>query len=130
MDNRSILSELLAATEKNEHSRFELLRNFKDYLAARYVRYSLILLVSDLDRNAEKLFNKYCRLQAKGTDDVSMLLAYNCLNKILVFYKEELRIAEELVNEFNSYMFSGNFISMITGKTRPIEDLHDYRKVK
>ena len=51
-----LASELIAFAEKGKHTKFQLLRNYKEYQAARKVRYSLKLFTRSSQQSANKLF--------------------------------------------------------------------------
>jgi hypothetical protein len=127
MTEQNILSELLSFTEAGEHTKFQLLQSWREYLFTRKVRYSLKILTNSLQASADKLFKSYCSGVAAGASDVHELLAYSQVIKIYRFYLEELKIIDDMLNEYESYLIAGNWLDFIFNTQRPVDKLWDHR---
>jgi hypothetical protein len=127
MTDQNLLVELAAFAEAGEHTKFQLLRNWKEYRVMRKVRYSLISLTDDLQTTADKQLKQYCRTVITGTTEVRKLLAYNAVLNILKFYSEELDIIEGILEEYEAYLAYGNWTDFIFGVQRPFNKLWDHR---
>jgi hypothetical protein len=125
----SLLSDLLAFVEADEHTQFELIRNLPDYLSAYKTHKALKTLLSSLQYKMDELFNTYCKSVTKGSGQVSMLLSYTALNKIRNFYGEELVIVSDMINEYKAYVWHGHLLDTLFFIERKSEDLWDHRGV-
>lgn len=126
-ESYNLVSELLDFVEAGEHTPFDYIRNFQDYLFARQTRKALKALNKSLEYKAEELFNSYCEDVKIGSARFEQLATYKTIIKILNFYIEECDITNNMIKEYEAYLWAGNFISQLFFKQRPDEDLYDHR---
>jgi hypothetical protein len=127
MTDQNLLMELAAFAEAGEHTKFQLLQNWKEYRITRKVRYSLVLLTNSLQSTADKQLKQYCRSVCVGSAEVRELLAYNAVINILKFYLAELDIIEGILEEYEAYLASGNWTDFVFGIQRPLDKRWDHR---
>lgn len=128
MTEQNILSELTSFMEAGEHTKFQLLQSWQEYVFTRKVRRAIKTLIKSLRVSAKKQLKHYCKDVIGGKSDFNRLLAYNYINNILNFYLGELKIAEEMLDEYEQYLAAGNWINFLWhGTTRPQSDLWDHR---
>lgn len=127
MIEQNILSELAAFADAGEHTKFQLLRTWQDYLFTKKVQRSIKALTISLRVIADKQLKNYCKSVTLRTSHVYKLLAYQYLIKILNFYLEELRINEEMLYEYELYLADGNWTDFIFNVQRTSDKLWDYR---
>jgi hypothetical protein len=127
MTEQDLLSELASFTEAGEHTKFQLLQNWEEYKTTRKIRYTVKVLLKYIRKLVNNQFKSYCVSVTDGTSDVYRLLAYVTLVKIQDFYTEELRITEDMLDEYETYLCSGNWRDFVFGTPRPADKLWDHR---
>ena len=127
MTEQNILSELAAFMEAGEHTKFQLLQSWQEYLFTRNVKRAIKTLIKSLGAAANKQLKSYCKDIASGNSDFNRLLAYKYLNNILSFYLEELKITENMLDEYEAYLAAGNWLDFIWSTKRPQSKLWDHR---
>ena len=127
MTDKDIMSELLAFTEADEHTKFQLLQTSHEYFFTCKVKHSIKLLIKYLNSITNRCLKDYCATIVTGTSDVTKLLVYKRLCKIIDFYSVELSIVDDMLVEYESYLFSGNWLDFILGTPRPSDKLWDHR---
>jgi hypothetical protein len=56
------------------------------------------------------------------------LLAYQQLIQTSAFYKNEIKVFLEILDEYDAYLGKGNFLWSYFGGSRAEEDLRDFRE--
>lgn len=114
-----IFLDIVNYASAGEHTKFGRLRNSSEYIEGRLTRRSIKVLLSSLQHAADRVFKKYCKDVIKQQANVSSLLAYKKFQHVISFYKEELRLLEETLNDYETYLAEGNFINaFVLGKER------------
>jgi hypothetical protein len=121
------MSDLIKRAELKKHRQFQFLQNWHEYSNARKIRRAHILLVASLKKSTKKLLKKYCKAIAAGNADVTQLIAYRSIKQVLSFYEEELKIISDMIEEYESYLASGNWSDFIFCTQRPLDKLWDHR---
>jgi hypothetical protein len=127
MADNNLLSELAAFADSGEHTKFQLLQNWQEYKHYRKVRYSIKVVLKFLNITAEAQFKSYCENIISGEQDIYKLLAYQYIVRIVNCYLEELRIVQDMLEEYEYYLASGNWLDFILLRQRPIDKLWDHR---
>jgi GTP1/Obg family GTP-binding protein len=125
--NEDLLFDLIQNAETAKNRQFQFIRSFKEYINIKKERRANILLISCLDKNAKKLFKNYCKDIIAAKADVIKLMAYCRLIDIINSYEEELLVLEDMLEEYECYMFINNWLDFILGTTRPTDKLWDHR---
>ncbi len=127
MTDQDILSKLAAFTDAGEHTKFKLVQNYQEYKYYRKVKRSTCVVVKFLERSAKVQFKDYCKSIEKGTSDIYRLLAYKYLTRIYDCYLEELRIYQDMLDEYECYLLSGNWSDFVFGFQRTDDKQWDHR---
>ena len=93
------------------------------------VRLTHSLLVTSLKQSISKQLKNYCKAITTGKTDVINLIAYCTTVEVLRFYEEELRILDDMIDEYECYLAHGNWIDFILGMSRPANKLYDHRGI-
>ena len=125
--NEDLVSELIYNAEQGKHLQFQFLRNWREYRRTKAIRRTYALLVSSIRQSTDKQVSNYCKAIKAGNTDVLKLLAFATTVKILKFYEEELCILEDMLDEYEYYLFYGNWVDFIFGMDRPADKLYDHR---
>ena len=126
--NKDLVTELVCRAESAKHMKFHFLRHWTEYTDTKKVRRAHKLLVESIRKSADRLFKQYCKSIITGDSDVINLVAYTTTKNVLSFYEEELLILDNMLEEYEAYLFSGNFIgSWLFFDYRPEDRLWDHR---
>jgi hypothetical protein len=120
-DTKELILELMENAKAGEHTKFEQLRCFSEYIAGRIIYRSLKKVVEDLKYSADNLFKLYCSDIKQQQANVNLLLAYKQLQLTVNFYKEESRIIKAILRDYEKYMWEGDFLAdLFLGRERDI----------
>lgn len=120
-NTRELLLELVERAKHGEHTEFEHLRFFSEYIAGRVIYRSIKIVIADLKYSAKNLFKLYCKGIKHQQTDINLLLAYKQFQLAIDFYKEEANITKDILKDYENYMWAGDFLKdLISGKERDI----------
>ena len=128
LDNETFLSELVNTMRQGQHQKFQFLTSWYEYVGARKYRKSYKLLLASIRQGANKLLKKYCRSITVGETSVSNMFAYRIMLDLLEFYSIELRILEDMIEEYEAYLANGNWLDFVLGTQRSWDKLYDHRE--
>ncbi len=118
-ETQEILLSLIAHARTGEHTKFEQLRFFSEYAGARAVGRATKRVVDILEESSVSLFIRYCKAVSNQQAEVNLLLAHKQLQQAVDFYKEELHIIKRILEDYENYLWDGNFLkAFIFGKER------------
>lgn len=124
-DTKELILALIEQAKSGEHTKFEQLRFFNEYIAGRITHSAIKKVVVDLEYSADNLFMSYCKAVRKHQADVNLLLAYKQLQHAILYYKEELKIVKDILEDYENYLWEGNFIkAIIFNERRDIWNQH------
>lgn len=112
-DTKELILALVNQAKSGEHTKFGQLRSFKEYIAGRITHSSIKKVIADLEYSADNLFKSYCKAIERHQADVNMLLAYKQLQQTIIYYKEEQKIVRDILDDYENYLWEGNFINAI-----------------
>lgn len=112
-DTKELILDLIERAKAGRHTKFEQLRFFSEYLAAYSVYNATNKVINILEYSANNLFKKYCKAVTKHQADVNLILAYKQLQHTVNYYIEELKIINEAIIDYESYLLKGNFIKAV-----------------
>lgn len=120
-ETQEILLSLIDHARTGEHTKFEQLRFFSEYAGARAIDKATQKVVAILEGSAACIFKRYCKAVSNQQADVNSLLAYKQLQQAVDFYKEELHIIKDILEDYENYLWDGNFLkAFIFGEERLI----------
>ena len=126
--NEELLSELMDNAGSGKHTQFQFIRSWQQYLNIKRQYRGQVLLVSSIEASAKKLFKNYCRDVAEGKTKIVNLIAYQAVNKVLLFYREELEIIRDMIYEYDAYLLDSNLLNAAIFKEyRPAAECYDRR---
>lgn len=109
---------LIEKALEGTHSKFEFIQSMNDFNMARQLAKAL----NKLTKGFYKSIRKLQKQDNFENEDIIKLLK-KCAN----FYKVELAITKDMIDEFKVYMEYGHFVDMLLGEIRPEQDLVDFR---
>lgn len=121
---------IIKRAEAGKHIKFEYLRSWQEYKTNRICRQATKLLISSLQHSADSMFKQYCRNISSGTADVTLLLTRVALMRMVAFYRLELSTIEDMLDEYEAYLFDGKFLEQfLFYEIRPISECWDRRNM-
>lgn len=127
-EDKNLVLDFIETAEMGEHSQFQFIRSREEYKLICAMRRGLKVLVRGLEKSASNLFKQYYSDIVNNNTDVNKLIAYCLCQNTLEFYKEELRIAFDMMEEYECYLLYGSPLDFIFNLYRPEEKLRDYRE--
>jgi hypothetical protein len=112
-DSQEFFLQLVEHALNDEHTKFEQLRYFDEYLGARSTYRATKKVIKVLAESADELFKKYCKAVHRQHADVNMLIAYKQLRQAITYYKEEQKIVRDTLEDYEYYLLDGNFVKAI-----------------
>ena len=124
-----LFKELVNKALENKHSKFEFIRNYDMWKAAKMYR-SGVKRVYKMFKNIEAdLIVRYGQVINAGKEDLELVMAIRQFAHCVQYYKEEHAIAKDMLSEFGCYMRSGHILQTLLGGLRPEYECVDYRKL-
>lgn len=127
-EDKELALAFIEHAEEGEHSQFQFIRSWQEYLLMRNMKRSLDALTASLRKSAKNLFTQHCSDTAHGESDSNKLIAYCICRNTLEFYKEERKIVFDMMEEYEYYLFYESPLDFIFNLYRPEEKLRDYRE--
>jgi hypothetical protein len=128
MDLQNLIHQLINRAESGEHTAFSYIQTWREYVIVRETRKIFRSYVKGLRATSETLFKHYCRDLVSQKEQFSKLLTCSVLDNAAVFYEGEINILEDMLDEYETYLFSGNWLDFLFLRQRPYEKLWDHRK--
>jgi hypothetical protein len=113
-DKKALTDALIKRAESGEHIEKETLCNIYSYKAAKEMRNAVEKVVLSMRKSANHMFSNYLNLikgkeikdnQIPGASDFAYLLAYKELVKFEHFYTVEYNLIQEMIDEYENYIF-------------------------
>ena len=126
---QNMLLEVIDHAQTAKLSEFRLITNWQEYRMYKGNYKAFKLLLRGLNKSSDRLFKKYCRGVTAGLSNFNTLLAYQRLVSTTEFYKKELAVIDDMLDEYETYLFSqGNLLWAYLGFHRSEADMRDFRK--
>lgn len=116
-DAEQLLKAIIEQAE-NAPSKFRFIYSWKDFIFCHKQYKSTKLVIKVLNEASKNLFNAYCKTVTTGISDVTQLLAFAQLGDVIDFYKNELKTLGNMLDEYEEYLWNGNFIYALMGGER------------
>ena len=119
--NNSTADQLLQAIleqAESEPSEFRFVTSWVDFVYCHRQYKATKLIIKVLKAASKSLFKDYCRTVTSGISDVTQLIAFTQLDDIIAFYENELSTLDNMLDEYEEYLWQGNFIYALLGGER------------
>lgn len=124
----ALLDKLFVRALQNKHSEQQLIRSKTEYRMARMYHRAIAKVAKGFNKGAKTASTKYLKNLRNGIDDANYLMDSKVLKHAATFYKEELDMISDRLNEYHYYVLSGHlFATLFNNWYRPEEDLKDAR---
>jgi hypothetical protein len=125
---QEMILKVIEHAETAKLSEFQLITTWAEYRKYKGKRKAFKLLTNGLRKSSNRLFKRYCRAVTAGISDFTTLLAYQRLYTTREFYLKEIETLEDMLDEYETYLFSGNLFWAYIGFCRSEYDMIDFRK--
>ena len=123
-----LATALILKAQKNDHTKFELLRNLDDKFMAKTCVKVFTKLSKRYKKVSKSLLKQYLQTVKVGRSAHELIVAYQEMTLCSKFYTEEVNIYWDMLDEFKSYLWSGHFLDIyLFGKDRANKDMVDMR---
>ena len=119
--NHTDAEQLLQAILNNaeaEPSEFRFITSWADFVYCHRQYKANKLIINILKKASSNLFKDYCRTVTSGISDVTQLIAFTQLGDVIAYYEAELKTLDEMLDEYEDYLWSGNFFYSFLGGER------------
>jgi hypothetical protein len=128
LEDQKLLADLVKRAESGEHTKFTWICSWSEYKSRQMNKRALKMLVSSLEYSTASLFKEHCKAIQNGTADITNLLVRNVLLQTAAFYRLELAMIEDMLDEYIAYLMDGNFLGQfLFYETRPWAECWDRR---
>ena len=127
---QDVVIALIERAQAGEHLPFKLITNISEYFVNRTSRRAIKSVIKSLIKSRDRVFKRYCKQVANGEGDFEQLLVCNALQDTAEFYKAEIRIITDMIDEYDEYLLTSinNLIGAILFEERPENKLWDHRE--
>ena len=116
-DSEQVLLAIIEQAQA-EPSKFRFIVSIADYRYCLNLYRSTKLVLKILKTASKNLFDNYCKDVTFGISDFTQLVAYDELGGIISYYKNELNTINNMLDEYEDYLWAGNFFYALFGGER------------
>lgn len=129
-DQQQMLADIVKKAEAGEYTKFEYIKSWKEYKQRKMNCAALDILIDSLEHSTRSLLKRYCKAVEKGCADITTLLVREKLLATKAFYGRELSMIQDIVSEYEAYLWDSGFISQfLFYEIRPISECWDRRNM-
>ena len=126
----NLYQKLLERAESGEHTPFEFICNFDEFLAAQNFKKAIQKVARGFQNSSKEAGKLYLKSVKTETPEVALLFSVKKFRNAGEIYQEEIRIADDMLAEYKAYCaVDGNFYKQVfDGAERDRCDYRDFRK--
>ena len=117
---QEIIIQLLQQAEEVPPSEFHSIATWSEYFYHVGQKRALKAVTRILKISADSTLKSYCAGVTEGHANFAELLAHVQLTDVYAYYKHELKITTDIINDFEDYTIKGGFIKMLLGIPREV----------
>ena len=128
-EREELFKQLTEFALKGEHHEWEYIKHTSAYWVLKHGMKGMEKVIKLFDTLATATYNAYCKQVAHGIGEFPVLYAYTQYLNCKKFYEEEYAIAEDMLEEYWAYVWSGHFMDQwLFGRERETWHLWDHRQ--
>ena len=124
-----LFQDLILKALEGKQSDFEFIRTYDGLQVAKLYKRGVKRVVKVFNSLKKSLLHDYLHQVMTDEQSIESLMAIKQFEKCAQFYKNEFKVAKDMISEFKTYVFSGHILQTILGGTRPDRECVDYRKL-
>lgn len=128
LEVQQILLEIVDYAMTTKLSEFRFIRNWDSYCFYKDRKSYYKVLIKILSKSCNTLFKNYCKDILLGEGNFNTLLAYQLLQRTILFYQQELATGIDMLDEYKAYLSKGNLIAALSGQWRENYNMRDFRE--
>lgn len=128
-DIKELLVNLIDQAETSKNVEFRYIRSWKEYREVHKAYKYKKAVTKLLQASAETIFKKYCKEVSKQSGQFNKLLVYRSIALAADFYTKDVEIIYDMLDEYETYLITGNFLDLLTGSQRPFNKFWDHRSL-
>ena len=117
-DSQQLLLAILDHAHEDPPLKFTYILSWDEYNYFQGFEKSARIVIKVLKSTADKLMKEYCKDVIAGISDMTQLLAYSEIVEVTEFYENELITVTKMLDEYNDYLWHGNFLYAFLGGRR------------
>lgn len=127
-EKEDLFNSLVEAAIKNKTTPFEYIKNIDELAVAKECKRSINKVITMFTKMQKAMYKTYCKKVKKGEFDFNLLVAHKKYEFCQNFYKKEIAILEDMMDEYQAYLNSGHYIDQyVKLETRRGVELYDHR---
>lgn len=127
-ETQQLILKFIEYAQESKPSEFRLIVSWKEYRYFIGKCRSYKLLLKGLKKSSKRLLRRYHNSVLDGTSNFNTLLAYQRLVSTIIFYEKELATTKDMIDEYVTYLYDGNWFWSFIGFRRHDKDMIDFRK--
>ena len=128
-DIKELLVTLIDQAGTSKNIEFRYIRSWKEYREVRKAFKYKKAVTKFLQASAKTIFKKYCKEVTEQHGQFNKLLVYRSLTSAAEFYNNDIKVLADMLDEYETYLITGNFLDFITGNQRPFNKFWDHRSL-
>lgn len=112
------LLELVERAEAKRHLNLQRIESLRDYSDAKTERKKTKIYADCFKKVSVNLLEKYTEALKQNQRDLTLLTDANLLDEYAAFYREEVEMYDNIINEYYNYLKQGHIIDAFLGKER------------
>jgi len=121
-------NQLIQVALEGKHPPIGLLNNYAEYRVAKALLSGQKKIIKGFRQSKKLMYNKYISDLTSGTDTLQTISDCKVFLECEKFFKEDCKMLEDVMDEFEWYMLTGHLLEMLSGAERPYKDMYDSRK--
>lgn len=122
-DEAQSFIDLVHRALESKHSDFEFIRSLDHRAGAKIVRFSYVAVSKMFKKLYQSTYQDYIDQVKFGNQDVQTLMALKQFKHCMEFYDDEVKILDDMLEEYSEYVFSGHVLDTLMGRPRTDIDL-------
>ncbi len=117
---QEIITQLIQQAIEVPPLEFQPITTWSEYFYHVGQKKALKAVTKVLKISADSALKSYCSGVTEGCANFAELLAHVQLADVYAYYKHELKITVDMINDFEDYTIKGGFIKMLLGIPREV----------
>ena len=128
IEYKQLVEKILEQVNLGQHSKWEFIINLTQYFETQILIKTYKKFIKSFKKINKSLVKKQIKcIKANNYTSLDTSLAIRQFLDAIIFYKKEIDILKDMINEYQEFLLSGHLIESLSGLNRSYEDLYDFR---